>query len=243
MDIIPAVDVLDGAVVRLMRGDFNEVTVYSHDPVAAGLQWIESGAGLVHLVDLAGAKTGEPDPSLWESFGEAGIPFEVGGGIREASHVEAALEAGAARVVMGSAAVWHPQVLAEAVARHGPERVVAAVDVRHGNATGSGWLDEGVGIEEVVAQLRAGGVSWAMVTAITRDGTLAGPDLDLIARVRTAAPELNVIGSGGVGTVGHLIELQAAGAQAAIVGRALYDGTFTLPQALTALAAAPEPTV
>lgn len=236
MQIIPAVDVLDGAVVRLMRGDFDEVTRYSTDPVAAGRRWVDGGASLVHLVDLAGAKSGEPDRRLWDAFATADIPFEVGGGIRTVGQADAALQAGAARVVMGSAAVWQPHVLAELVGRHGPDKVVAALDVRGGNATGSGWLDDGVAIERVLSALDAAGVRLAMVTAISRDGTMAGPDLELIGLVRAAAPSLSVIGSGGVGSIDDLVALQAAGAVGVIVGRALYDGAFTLAEAAAKLA-------
>ncbi len=236
MQVIPAIDVLNGRVVRLLRGDFDAVTEYSDDPVAAGRRWVDEGAELVHLVDLAGAKSGEPNTKLWEAFAAAGVPFEVGGGIRTSAQVDLAMATGADRVVLGSAAVWEPQVLAEAVQRHGPARVVAAVDVRDGHATGSGWLDEGRSLDEVMSSLKDCGVEWAMVTAISRDGTMAGPDVDLVRRVRAAASTLSVIGSGGVGTIEHLESLRMAGAAAAIVGRALYDGAFTLAEARDQLA-------
>ena len=107
MQVIPAVDVLDGKVVRLLRGSFAEVTVYGDDPVAIGSTWIERGADLVHLVDLEGARSGQPDRSLWDRFAAAGVPFQVGGGIRDVATARAALEAGAERVVLGTAAVWN----------------------------------------------------------------------------------------------------------------------------------------
>jgi len=231
MQIIPAVDVLDGRVVRLLRGDFDAVTVYEGDPVTVGRRWIDEGAELVHVVDLAGAKTGQPDAALWEAFGAAGIPFEVGGGIRTKALVDQAIAAGAHRVVLGSAAVWEPHVLGEAVRAYGPDCVAAAVDVRGRRATGSGWLDDGKELGEVIRSLADNRVEWAMVTAISRDGTLAGPDVDLVGQVHAANPALSIIGSGGVGSLEHVAALQAGGAVAAIVGRALYDGVFTLAEA------------
>src|SRR5688572_27931571 len=108
MQVIPAVDVLDGKVVRLLRGSFSDVTVYGSNPVAIAANWIEGGARLVHLVDLEGARSGRPDPSLWHRFGAAGVPFQVGGGIRDVETARAALDSGAERVVLGTAAVWNP---------------------------------------------------------------------------------------------------------------------------------------
>lgn len=128
--------------------------------------------------------------------------------------------------------MWEPEIVGEAVRAHGADRVVAAVDVRDRHATGSGWLDEGKELGGVIRSLADIGVKWAMVTAISRDGTLAGPDVDLVRQVLSANPALSVIGSGGVGTLEHLTALQAGGAVAAIVGRALYDGVFTLSQAI-----------
>ncbi|HEY5651250.1 MAG TPA: HisA/HisF-related TIM barrel protein, partial [Acidimicrobiia bacterium] len=172
LEIIPAVDVLDGKVVRLMHGDYERVTVYGDDPVAQSLEWMRQGASLVHVVDLDGARSGDPDPSLWERFAEAGVAFQVGGGIRTAETAERALDSGAGRVVLGTAAVWDPDVLGRI---SDPSRVVAAVDVRAGRATGAGWLDEGRNLEEVLAGLSSAGIGRLLVTGIERDGTMEGP--------------------------------------------------------------------
>ncbi|MEX2653728.1 MAG: 1-(5-phosphoribosyl)-5-[(5-phosphoribosylamino)methylideneamino] imidazole-4-carboxamide isomerase [Acidimicrobiia bacterium] len=229
LEIIPAVDVLDGAVVRLTHGDFERVTVYDPDPVARAERWIAEGAALVHVVDLDGARTGRPDRRLWESFASAGIRFQVGGGIRTAEVAEAALAAGAQRVVLGTAAVWDPDVLGAL----DPERVVAAVDVRDGRATGAGWLDEGRVLVDVLDDLAARGVKRLLVTGIGRDGTMEGPEMALLTAV-LADSRFGVIASGGVGTLDDLRVVANAGCESVIVGRALYENRFTLPQALAA---------
>lgn len=230
-EIIPAVDVLDGRVVRLMHGDYDRVTVYGDDPVASARRWVEEGAPLVHVVDLAGAKTGEGDPHLWETMAEAGVRFEVGGGIRTVETAREAMAAGAAYVVMGTAAVYRPDILAELVPTG---KVMAAVDVRDGVAQGSGWLDAGRPVGEVLEELATAGVRRVLVTGIGRDGTMAGPELDLLAAA-VAHPELSVIASGGVGRVEDLIRVAEMGCAGVIVGRALYERRFTLGEALAAV--------
>jgi phosphoribosylformimino-5-aminoimidazole carboxamide ribotide isomerase len=226
--VIPAVDVLEGKVVRLLRGSFSEVTVYGDDPVAIGRAWIQSGAQLVHLVDLEGARSGRPDQSLWDRFAVAGVPFQVGGGIRDVATARAALGAGASRVVLGTAAVWNPQILAEIGS---PAQVVAAIDVADGEALGDGWSGEGLGLESVLEGLRANRVERMLVTSISRDGTMAGPDVSLVERVRALAPDMWLVASGGVGDLTDLRTLADAGCEAAVVGRAIYEKRFTLEEA------------
>ena len=228
MLVIPAVDVLDGKVVRLLRGSFSEVTVYGDDPVAVGLAWIESGAELVHLVDLEGARSGQPDRSLWDRFAAAGVRFQVGGGIRDVATARAALELGAERVVLGTAAIWSPQILAEIAS---PNRVVAAIDVAEGEALGDGWSGRGLSLEAVLAGLRGNHVERMLVTSISRDGTMSGPDVSLIDEVRRMAPHMALIASGGIGDLKDLQTLARAGCEAAIVGRALYEKRFTVEEA------------
>lgn len=232
--VIPAVDVLDGRVVRLLRGSYEDVTVYSDDPVARAAEWTAAGAPLVHVVDLAGARSGEPDPALWEGFAAAGVPFQVGGGIRTAATARRALEAGAARVVMGTAAVWSPELLTEV---GDPDRVVAAVDVRGARATGAGWLDAGRDVGDVLDGLAGAGVRRLLVTGIATDGTMEGPETALTAGM-VADGRFAVIGSGGVGSVGDIAALARLGCEGVIVGRALYEGRFTLADALAAGASA-----
>lgn len=231
LEIIPAVDVLDGAVVRLTHGDFEQVTVYDSDPVGRARRWIDEGAALVHVVDLDGARLGRPSPALWEAMRAAGVRFQVGGGIRTAVVAEAALAAGAERVVLGTAAVWNPSVLGEIADRN---RVVAAVDVRGGKATGAGWLDGGRPVEAVLDDLASHGVPRLLVTGIGRDGTMLGPEMDLLGTV-LADSRFEVIASGGVGSLDDLQQVADAGCEGVIVGRALYEARFTLPEALRVL--------
>lgn len=228
IEILPAVDVLDGAVVRLMHGDYDRATVYSSDPVAQAARWVAAGAGCVHVVDLAGARDGTIDRSLWTGLAQAGVPFQVGGGIRTAATANDALAAGARRVVMGTAAVWNPGELA---AVDDPTRVVAAVDVKDGRATGTGWLDEGRALEEVLAALADRGIERVLVTGISRDGTMAGPAEDLLATV-VGTGRFRVTASGGVGTLDDIDRVAALGCDEVIIGRAIYEGRFTVAEAV-----------
>lgn len=230
VQIIPAVDVLNGRVVRLMHGDYDRVTVYADDPVAQARSWADQGAALVHVVDLAGAKSGEPDVALWASLAAAGVTFQVGGGIRTADLARRALDAGAARVVMGTAAVWEPEILA-GVGDLG--NVVAAVDVKGGRATGAGWLDEGRAVPDVLDGLAAVGCERMLVTGIGRDGTMEGPETDLLRTV-LGDGRFAVIASGGVGTLEDLQTVAALGCEGVIVGRALYERRFTVADAIAA---------
>ena len=232
LQIIPAVDVLDGKVVRLMHGDYERVTVYGEDPVAQALEWMRQGAELVHVVDLEGARSGTPDESLWRRLADGGVTFQVGGGIRSAEIAGRALEAGARRVVLGTAAVWDPEILGRIP---DPARVVAAVDVRGGKATGAGWLDEGKNLSEVLDGLSAAGIGRLLVTGIERDGTMEGPSTDvLLSALRHGG--FAVIASGGVGQLQDLDVIQRLGCEAVIVGRALYEGRFEVSDALRYLA-------
>ncbi len=228
LQIIPAVDVLDGKVVRLMHGDYDRVTVYGEDPVAQALEWMRQGAELVHVVDLEGARSGAPDESLWERLADGGVSYQVGGGIRTAEIAGRALEAGAQRVVLGTAAVWDPEILGEIP---DPGRVVAAVDVRGGKATGAGWLDEGKNLTDVLGGLSGAGISRILVTGIERDGTMEGPSTDvLLSALRHGG--FSVIASGGVGQLQDLDVIQRLGCEAVIVGRALYEGKFEVSDAI-----------
>lgn len=228
LQIIPAVDVLDGKVVRLMHGDYDRVTVYGEDPVSQALEWMRQGAELVHVVDLEGARSGAPDESLWRRFADAGVVFQVGGGIRTSEVADRALEAGAQRVVLGTAAVWDPEILGNIP---DPTRVVAAVDVRGGKATGAGWLDEGKNLADVLEGLSAAGIGRLLVTGIERDGTMEGPSTDvLLSTLRHGG--FSVIASGGVGQLQDLDVIQRLGCEAVIVGRALYERRFEVSDAI-----------
>ncbi|MGI9586541.1 MAG: HisA/HisF-related TIM barrel protein [Acidimicrobiia bacterium] len=237
MQIIPAVDVLGGSVVRLFRGRYDEVTEYATDPIEVASAWMAQDADLVHVVDLDGARTGEPNIDLWESLSSGGLTFQIGGGIRDVATAERAIESGAARVVVGTVAVHGAQVLGDIVSAVGTERVVAAIDVRDGRARGAGWTDDGEDVRDVVDAVVASGVGVALVTGIEKDGAMRGPNLQLIQDVRTAAPLLGVIASGGVDSLESIALLASSDCHAAVVGRALYERTFTLKEAFAVASA------
>jgi phosphoribosylformimino-5-aminoimidazole carboxamide ribotide isomerase len=236
MDVIPAVDMLDGKVVRLRRGNYDDVTVYGNDPARQLALWGEQGAQIVHVVDLAGARDGHSDRETWHRLGSVGVPFQIGGGIRTREAAEAVIAAGAARVVLGTAAVWDADLASEIVAGLGAERLVAAIDVRSGRATGAGWMDEGRDLGAVLGDLADAGVVRALVTGIATDGTLAGPDLGLLRNVIELAPQMALIASGGVGSLADISAVARLEVEGAIVGRALYDARFTFAEAAAAAA-------
>ncbi len=231
MYVIPAVDILNGQVVRLRQGHYDDVTVFAEDPVEQLRFWGEQGAKITHVVDLAGARDGNGDQAMWRKLGKAGVPFQIGGGIRTLMAAEAVIDAGASRVVLGTAAVWQPDLTAAIVSAIGADRVVAAIDVRSGMATGAGWLDEGRNLADVLSDLTSAGVVRALTTGIATDGTLAGPDMALLEQVIELAPNIALIASGGVGSLEDIAAVAGLDVEAAIVGRALYDDKFTFTQA------------
>lgn len=227
---IPAIDVLRGGVVRLTRGDFDDVTAYSDDPVGVAARYVAAGARRIHVVDLDAARSGAVSIDLVARLAEVVPDLQIGGGIRTPGSAVAALEAGASRVVVGSLAVHDPTELHRLVATVGDESVVVAIDVREGRARGSGWEDDGVSTPRVVDQALAAGAGSLLVTGIDRDGTMSGPDLDLIVGVRALAPDVEIIASGGVASLDDLEAARDAGADAAVVGRALLSGAFTVAE-------------
>ena len=236
MKLIPAIDVLNGAVVRLRQGREDDVTIYGDDPPARLRDWAGQGASLVHVVDLSGALEGTWHHSLWQTLGRTGIRFQAGGGIRSLDAAVETITAGAARVVLGSTVVWDPALLASIVATVGPDRVVAAVDVRDGMAVGAGWTDAGRPLDQVLDQLAAAGIVRALVTGITGDGMLTGPDVDLLSHCVDRLPDVAIIASGGVGTLEDLRVLRELPLDGVIVGRALYEGAFTMREGMQILA-------
>jgi phosphoribosylformimino-5-aminoimidazole carboxamide ribotide isomerase len=225
---IPSVDVLDGRIVRLLRGDFDQVTDYGDDPLPTITKYVEAGARRIHLVDLDGARYGTTSLELVQRVAAVVPDLQVGGGIRTATRAVAALDAGAARVVVGSLAVHDPDELSRLVATVGSDRVVVAVDVRDGMARGSGWTDRGVPAGTTIQRALSTGVESLLVTGVERDGTLGGPDLDLLVDVRSLAPNTEIIASGGVGALNDLDAAGAHGADAAVVGKALLEEVFTI---------------
>jgi phosphoribosylformimino-5-aminoimidazole carboxamide ribotide isomerase len=238
MLIIPAMDLRQGAVVRLLRGDFDAVTQYG-DPSETLRSFTEAGAAWTHVVDLDGAKAGAPvQHGLIERLArQCGLKLQVGGGVRERDHVAALLRAGVTRVVVGSTAVREPEVVRGWLKEFGVEAICVALDVRQ-EPTGwrvatEGWAkSSGVSLEEALAAFPIGALRHVLVTDISRDGALSGSNVDLIAVLARMRPEISFQASGGVATLEDIRAQRDAGAGGIIIGRALYERRFTLEDAL-----------
>jgi len=232
--VIPAIDVLEGRVVRLAEGRREAVTIEGGDPVELARRFAAEGATRLHLVDLDGAFSGQPTLSLVERVATAGgLPLQVGGGYRDVEAVASALSAGATRVMVGTAAL-SPAFLRQAAARFG-EGLVVAIDVRDGKVAVDGWTRASeLTAAELARRCAGAGVTRLLVTATARDGSLAGPDLDLLAQVLPC--RLPVVAAGGVASTDDVVALRDLGCEAAVAGSALLLGRFTLPEALAALA-------
>jgi phosphoribosylanthranilate isomerase len=236
LTLLPAVDVAAGQAVRLVQGEAGTETGYG-DPLAAALEWQRGGAEWVHLVDLDAAfGRGSNAPLLAAVVGQLEAKVELSGGIRDDDSLAAALATGCARVNIGTAALEDPGWCAKAIAEHG-DRIAVGLDVRGHTLAARGWTRDGGDLFDVLARLDSEGCARYVVTDVRRDGTLTGPNLELLREVcaRTAAP---VVASGGVSTVDDLraiAGLVPLGVEGAIVGKALYSGAFTLPEALAAV--------
>lgn len=237
-EVIPAIDIRGGRCVRLLRGDYDRETVYGDDPAAVAREWEAQGAPRLHVVDLDGAREGRPvNRAEVAAICEAvAIPVEVSGGLRTMADVEAAAARGAGRLQLGSAAVRDPDLVSRAAARF-PGMVVVAIDTRAGEALTEGWR-EGSGADALALarEMAARGAPRIMVTDVGRDGALEGPNVALAATF-AAALDVPVVASGGVTTADDLRALAETGCEGAIVGKALYEGRFTLAEALEAVAA------
>lgn len=233
LTLLPAVDVVDGQAVRLTQGEAGSETGYG-DPLAAARAWVEAGAEWIHLVDLDAAFGRGSNAELLERIvGELEVNVELSGGIRDDETLRRALASGAARVNLGTAALEDPAWTARAIAEHGA-RIAVGLDVRGTTLAARGWTREGGDLWEVLARLDADGCARYVVTDVTKDGTLRGPNIELLRAVceRTSAP---VVASGGVSTLEDIRALRGlveAGVEGAIVGKALYAGQFTLAEAL-----------
>ncbi len=242
MILYPAIDILGGAAVRLTKGDFDAKKVYDEDPLAAARGWTEEGAGYLHVVDLDGARAGAPAnlDHLSRIAGELGVPVQFGGGLRSLRAIEEAIAAGAARVILGTAAFTDPTLLARALAQW-PGKVLVSVDVREGRVATEGWTETVDGRpEDVIAELLNRGASQLVYTNVDRDGMLQGPDLGEVRRVAQAAHGGSVIYSGGIGQLTDLEGLAGLGEaslEGVIVGKALYERRFTVAEAQEVLKA------
>lgn len=238
LTLLPAVDVVGGQAVRLVQGAAGTETSYG-DPLAAALAWQRAGAEWIHLVDLDAAfGRGSNAALLAELVSSVDVAVELSGGIRDDASLAAALKTGCARVIIGTAALEQPEWVGRVIAEHG-EQIAVGLDVRGTRLAARGWTTLGGELDDVIARLEAAGCRRYVVTDVTKDGTLAGPNLDLLRQVcaRTQRP---VIASGGVSELADLraiASLRPVGVDAAIVGKALYAGRFTLEEALEAVRA------
>ena len=239
MKLYPAIDILGGKAVRLRRGSYDESTVYEDSPLAAARSWEQAGAGVLHVVDLDGARSGAPVnlASVAEITAAVDLPLQLGGGLRSEAAVDAALEAGATSVILGTAALRNSELLDRLVARH-PDNVIVSVDSRAGIAAVAGWEQSGeIDALSALAALEKRGVQRLIVSDIEVDGTMEGPNLEQIVASGEVL-SIPFIYSGGVGTLADLEAIAASAPpnlQGVIVGKALYDGAFTIGQAQTAL--------
>ena len=240
MYLLPAIDILGGRAVRLAKGDYAQVTVYNDDPVAQAHAFEEAGASWVHVVDLDGARTGVPEniAVVERIVRETGLSVEVGGGVRSLETLERLIEAGAARVVLGTALVNDPDLAAAAVARVGGEHLTAGIDAKDGEVAVSGWLEgSGIAATELAARMAQAGFRHVVYTDIARDGMQTGLDPQAYVRMAQAFGH-PVIASGGVASVADIERLApvAASIEGVITGRAIYEGTLTVADGVAACA-------
>ena len=242
MQVIPAIDLVDGRCVRLLQGDFEEQTVYSDDPESVARRWALCGAERLHVVDLDGARTGDPVnmDTVRRIASAVDLPVQLGGGIRTAEAAGLALAAGVDRVMVGTAAI-EGAVVAEIIGAFGAESLLVSVDARDGEAMVSGWTEPGgVSADDLVARVRGLGAARIMYTDITRDGTLTEPNFQAVGDMVTRAG-MPVIAAGGITSTGHLVRLAGLGVEGAVVGRALYTGHIDLEVAIAQARSASHP--
>lgn len=238
-DVIPAIDLRGGRVVRLRQGDYAQETVFGDDPVELARGYGSAGAAWLHVVDLDGARTGRFDNlrTLTAIAGLPGLRIQAGGGVRSATDVQRLLDAGASRVVVGSHAVLEPAATAAWIGRFGAARIVPALDAREEDGTWRlpvhGWTnDVDRKLDELAGFYAQAGAQHLLCTDIARDGTLGGFNLRLYADLRDWAPRVQIIASGGARTLDDIRAARTAGAGAVLLGRALLEGAFTLQDAL-----------
>jgi phosphoribosylformimino-5-aminoimidazole carboxamide ribotide isomerase len=237
--LFPAIDIRGGKAVRLVQGDYGRETQYDDDPVVAARRWVNGGAGWLHVVDLDGARAGEPVnlEHVRRIVAAINVPVQLGGGLRDSKKVEDAFSSGAERVVLGTAAVRDPE-MAEAIAAAHGDRVIASVDARAGKVAAEGWTQESeLGATDVIAELSGRGIRRFVYTPVDVDGLMEGPDLDSLGEV-AGSTQSEVIYSGGIGSLDHLravAGLRLENVEGVIVGRALYEQRFTIAEAQEAL--------
>lgn len=243
MEIIPAIDIRGGRCVRLTQGDYARETVYADDPAAVARRWQDAGAQRLHLIDLDGARVGQPvnEATVQRVLASVFIPAQVGGGLRDLAAIQRYLDIGAERVVLGTAAVKDRLLLMNALALH-RERIVVAVDAREGLVVIEGWREaSSLRAADLVRELVELGVRRIVYTDVLRDGTLTEPNFPAIERLfpltSNLQPPTSLLYSGGIASIDHLLRLASLGLEGVIVGKALYTGAIDLAAALAAVMA------
>ena len=236
IELIPAIDIINGQCVRLTKGDYQQKTVYSDSPAEVAKGFEQIGFQRLHVVDLDGAKSKHivNDAVLRSITETTGLTVDFGGGIKTDDDIRKAFDAGAAMVTVGSIAVQQPELCFEWLEKYGPERIILGADVRHGKISINGWKEDSD--EDLLPFLRKyidAGIRNVLCTEISKDGTLAGPAIELYRRIMQEYPELHLIASGGVSSIDDIKALDAAGIPAVVFGKAIYEGRIDLKELIT----------
>jgi len=238
MEIIPAIDLMKGKVVRLTQGDPSKTKVYDYfgDPVKVAGHWKEQGSRFLHIIDLdATLGKGKNYDTISKIAHAVDVSLQVGGGIRNQEAAENLLSMGIRRIILGTLAFEQPAVVTELREKFSEERIIVALDYRDRNVMLNGWkASAGLGIEKALAKFLDLGIKTFLVTSILADGTLSGPDLGILAKA-CAHGDTRIIAAGGIGSINDLIALKKIGVKGAVVGKALYEGAFTLKEAIRAV--------
>ena len=234
MEVIPAIDLRGGKCVRLYQGDYAQETVYSDDPLDTALHWVDMGATRLHIVDLDGARDGSPaNLSAVERIASSvNVPLHLGGGIRDMETARTARDAGVSRIMLGTAAVENSDLIRALLDEFGAESVIVSIDAKDGKVALRGWTTgSGALATNLTAQMASIGVKRFLYTDISRDGTLTEPNFDGVSALVNQG-DIHLIAAGGIANVAHLERLAEIGAEAAIVGRAIYTGDVNLRDAI-----------
>lgn len=233
MELIPAIDLIDGRCVRLTQGDYGQTKIYDAEPVDMARRYADCGVRRLHIVDLDGAKAKAPCnlSTLEKVVAATGLDVEWGGGIKDSVAMQQVVDAGASRVICGSVAVDNPELFAQWLQKYGASRVILGADIRDGRVATHGWLkDGGMGVEELVEKFLPYNLSQLICTDISRDGMLQGPNLPLYEQLQQRFPMVDVTLSGGVSSMEDLKRARECGVRAAIIGKAIYEGRITLKE-------------
>lgn len=230
MKIIPAIDLLDGQVVRLQKGDYQKKTVYNDNPVEEAAKFKEAGFSHIHVVDLNGAKSGKFEnlPIIKQIINEVGLSVQTGGGVRSQTDIEQLLDAGLSGIICSSMTVKKPEEWIQAI-KHHPDKIILGLDLKDGKMAYGGWMETSdQTIEEFLKPMLNAGLQTVLSTDISRDGMLSGPNIEMYKNLKNEFPKLNWIASGGVSNIKDLEELEELHLYGAVVGKAYYEGRIPL---------------